>query len=131
MHSFDDIQDQTISFSRSKDWETESILSDISDIDDGLRAVRYTQDRNLSVMNASTVFEENIPVPNHNGGGPVPNHFQCDSPGLHVVQSQERLSSRSDISGETDPQLIPGGSVDGADVSDYFWLEEVADLASV
>jgi hypothetical protein len=122
VHSFDDIHDQTISFSRSKDWETDSILSDISDIDDSLRTSRYSQDRNR--QSATTVFV------GHSSPSEKAILFECESP-RHLVQPDQLSSNRSDVSRTTDPQHIVGGSGDGADASDYFWLEEVADLASV
>lgn len=118
IHSFDDLQYQSISFSRSKDWETESILSDISEIN-GTRSEHSSCEKEKK--NGNRVVNDLENVSSHANGGTL---------------NDMRSSGQSDDgSTSSDAQLLSQASgvsdcTNGGEVGDYMWLEEVVDLAN-
>jgi hypothetical protein len=120
-HSFDDFQNQTKFFSRSKDWETNSILSDISEIN-GARSDCSSCEKERKTERVCNDLEN---VSSHANGGD-----------LLVLKEMLSSGQSDDGSTSTDAQLLSQGSGErhacGNDREDgeYIWFEEVADLAN-
>jgi hypothetical protein len=121
IHSFDDLQNQPISFSRSNDWETDSILSEISEIN-GTRSEPNSCEKERKNRNRANNDLEN--VSSHANGGD-----------LQTLNDMLSSGRSDDGSTSTDAQLLSqaSGEVDCAndeEVGDYIWFEQVADLAN-